>query len=225
MNPGLDQIIACPHCQGFGKYLTLLSGNTFGARIWTDTRQIAPMCPWPPAVVKCRHCAGCYWRADARKVGPPFGADSEELDGPAWARVDYVEEPTEAEYFSAIEGDLARGRKREVSLRILAWQRANDPFRESPSEGIKVVNLTKPDYRSNLRRLASLLGEADDDARFRKAAVLRELGRFKVASEILDCITSPGFVGIVQQLRSLCDRCDARFREFFPAGRGGKGWQ
>jgi len=216
MNPGPDQIVACPHCRGLGKYLTLLSGNTFGARVWTDAKQIAPMFPRPPAVVRCRHCVGCYWLADARKVGPPHGADSEELDWPALAAVDYVEEPTEAEYFSLIEGSLARGRRRETILRISAWHRANDPFRESSGDGIEPMNLTKPAYRSNLKRLAMLLSEADDDARFLKAAALRELGRFKEASELLDCITFSGIDDLVRQLRSLCDLCDARFKKLSP---------
>src|SRR5690349_16185490 len=69
MTPGPDQIVACPHCQGLAKYLTLMSGNTFDARVWTDGKRIAPMLPQPPPVVKCRHCARCYWLADAKKIG------------------------------------------------------------------------------------------------------------------------------------------------------------
>jgi hypothetical protein len=43
MLPGPDQIVACPNCQGLEKYGTLVSGNTFAARVWTDGRQVAPM--------------------------------------------------------------------------------------------------------------------------------------------------------------------------------------
>jgi hypothetical protein len=35
MLPGPDQIVACPNGQGLEKYRTLVSGNTFGARVWT----------------------------------------------------------------------------------------------------------------------------------------------------------------------------------------------
>jgi hypothetical protein len=58
MLAGPDQIVACPHCKALAKYMTLMSGNTFGARVWTDGKQDAPMLPHPPAVVKCRQCAG-----------------------------------------------------------------------------------------------------------------------------------------------------------------------
>jgi hypothetical protein len=56
-------------CQGLEKYGTLVSGNTFGARAWTDGRQVAPMLPRPPAVVTCEICAECYWLKDAREIG------------------------------------------------------------------------------------------------------------------------------------------------------------
>ena len=36
MMPGPDQIIACPNCKGLARYMTLASGNTLDARVWTD---------------------------------------------------------------------------------------------------------------------------------------------------------------------------------------------
>jgi hypothetical protein len=69
MLPGPDQIIACPKCQALAKYMTLRSGNTFGARLWTDGKRAAPMLPLPPEVVKCQHCGECYWLEAADKVG------------------------------------------------------------------------------------------------------------------------------------------------------------
>ena len=69
MLPGPDQMIACPKCKGVARYMTLMSGNTFGARVWTDGKQVAPMLPNPPAVVKCRHCEECYWLSEAEEIG------------------------------------------------------------------------------------------------------------------------------------------------------------
>jgi hypothetical protein len=56
MFPGPDNVIECPNCKAFGWYPTLLSGNTFGARRWTDSRMVAPMLPRPPAVTKGDEC-------------------------------------------------------------------------------------------------------------------------------------------------------------------------
>ena len=38
MLPGPDQIIACPHCGGLGKFRTWLSGSSFGEIAWSDGR-------------------------------------------------------------------------------------------------------------------------------------------------------------------------------------------
>ena len=43
MLPGPYQIIACPQCKGLAKYMTLMSGNTIGARVWTDGKR-SPRC-------------------------------------------------------------------------------------------------------------------------------------------------------------------------------------
>lgn len=98
MIPGPDQIVACPNCGALAKYMTLTSGNTFGARVWTDGKQVAPMLPRPPAVVKCQQCAECHWLADARKVGTVerWGDEGGQVD-PAWTAAPVVQEPAEDE--------------------------------------------------------------------------------------------------------------------------------
>ena len=133
MLPGPDQIVACPHCKALAKYMTLMSGNTFGARVWTDGKQDAPMLPHPPAVVKCRQCAECYWLAEAKVVGTvePWGGKRPKVD-PAWTAAPEVQEPSEEEYYQALEKGLAGDPRQERSLRVLAWWRRNDAFRYAP---------------------------------------------------------------------------------------------
>ena len=69
MIPGPDVVVAYPRCGGLARYETLLSGNTLGARVWTDGKVEAPMLPRPPEVVRCGHCGGYYWLRQAEKVG------------------------------------------------------------------------------------------------------------------------------------------------------------
>jgi hypothetical protein len=213
MLPGPDQIVACPHCQGLAKYMTLRSGNTFGARVWTDGKQIAPMLPQPPAVVRCRHCAGYYWLGDARRVGTleRWGQEGGPTD-PTWANAEDVEEPTEEQYYAAIEGGLAADRERERSLRILAWWRHNDAFRGDSHTAAGAVPATSELFRLNLTALAGLLDEGDENDLIMKAQVLRALGRFKAATGILERVVSRESREVVGQLRSLCDRRDSGVR-------------
>lgn len=46
-----------------------------------------------------------------------------------------------------------------------------------------------------------------------KAEVLRELGEFDSAKQILNSVGSSEFTEVVQQLRSLCDVGDTQVRE------------
>ena len=52
MIPGPILIIPCPICSFQGKKRTLISGNTFGAELWSDGKQIAPMLPEYPILCK-----------------------------------------------------------------------------------------------------------------------------------------------------------------------------
>jgi hypothetical protein len=59
----------------------------------------------------------------------------------------------------------------------------------------------------------TLLDEADQNDRLMRAKVLRELGEFESANEVLSRVTSTEYTAVVHQLRSLCDTRDAWIRE------------
>lgn len=214
MLPGPDQIIACPQCQGLAKYMTLMSGNTIGAQVWTDGKQVAPMLPHPPAVVKCRHCGECYWLADAEEVGTvdPWGSEAQQVS-PAWATAEEVQEPIEEEYYAAMEKGLPTDSEQERHLRVLAWWRSNDAFREDPRAPTGGNRSSPGPWRKNLEALVNLLPDRDHSTRLMKAEVLRELGEFDAAKQVLDRIDSSKVAAVVRQLRSLCESGDTRVRE------------
>jgi hypothetical protein len=212
MLPGPDQIIACPHCQGLAKYRTWVSGTRFGVLGWTDGKQedVGMVGPRPPAVVKCRHCAECYWLADAKEIGTvaPWRGEGRPVD-PAWRAAPEVEEPAEEEYYRALEKGLAKDRRQEGSVRVLAWWRRNDAFRSRPEP----VTAAPEGWRRNLEALARLLDEGDENDLLMKAEVLRELGQFQPAKELLSRVGSSEYRGVARQLRDLCDRGDRCVRQ------------
>ena len=67
MNPGNPRILVCPFCGKEKAIMSLISGNTFGAEIWSDNKQIAPMLPEISYVQKCPHC-GKYYITGRQKV-------------------------------------------------------------------------------------------------------------------------------------------------------------
>lgn len=67
MMPGETIYRECPSCDGLLIERTLLSGNTIGARYWTDGKMDAPMMPQYPALVRCAHCQKLLWLPEARE--------------------------------------------------------------------------------------------------------------------------------------------------------------
>lgn len=60
MNPGHPKILTCPHCGGKKQVLSLASGNTFGAKMWSDNKRIYPMLPSPSFIQKCPQCGDYF---------------------------------------------------------------------------------------------------------------------------------------------------------------------
>lgn len=213
MIPGPDRIITCPKCRGLARHSTILSGNTSGARIWTDGKRIAPMLPLPPAVVKCGDCGECYWLADAKepsritrwmvKIHARISA---------W-EPDYVEEPGEADYYVALQKRLARNLEQERTLRILVWWCRNDAFREDTWEQSRTTTATSDSWKRNLEILLAFLDESDEGGCLMKTEVLRELGKFEAAKQVLANVTSPELAAVVGQFQTLVDAGDTQVRE------------
>jgi hypothetical protein len=83
MRPGPTRILACPHCGALVKQRTLSSGNTFGARQWTDGKHVAPMLPRTPPLARCRQCRDFFFRAKAPLVGTL--SPGQEMDAKEWS--------------------------------------------------------------------------------------------------------------------------------------------
>lgn len=60
MLPANARIVFCPYCGGKKELLSLISGNTFRARFWSDLKMQAPMLPQISPVQKCPHCGKYY---------------------------------------------------------------------------------------------------------------------------------------------------------------------
>ncbi|MFC3859487.1 hypothetical protein ACFOPQ_01695 [Deinococcus antarcticus] len=213
MLPGPDQIIECPHCHALARYGTLISGNTFGARLWTDGKQLAPMLPEVPPFTRCPACQAFYWVEDAPEVGQlNRWGDIKPGTPQAWADAPEVQEPSPEEYQEV----LARGRpdgltgERWEHLLIRAWHRYNDAYRELPA-GTGAPALPEP-IRTNMVTLTSVLtGESPSDHLLR-AELQRQLGNMTQARrELQNVHDAPE---LVSQMLHLIEAGDATVREF-----------
>jgi hypothetical protein len=204
MLPGPRIIIACPHCGALANYLTLLSGNTFGARIWSDGKQIAPMLPVPPSVVKCHGCHDLYWRKQAKAIGER----EEDPNNESWRQAPEVREPDESDYYDFLDKPSGRPSDETEELRMYAWLRRNDVFRcDDPP-----VDSPDPRWRANAEALLACLNEEPVQRMF-AIELNRELGRPGAALAILDRLEIPEESELKRALRALCESGDTRVRE------------
>lgn len=69
MIPGSTDIIGCPSCGTAYRLGSLSSGNTMGARWWSDGKREAPMLPSSPLVTRCRGCGRSFWLSRGERLG------------------------------------------------------------------------------------------------------------------------------------------------------------
>lgn len=188
MLPAPDMVIRCPNegCSTHYRVRRYASGNTFGARVWTDGRMVAPMWPDEPEVTRCDACGGFFWVHRAPKVAEiEWGTRL-----PQWDGTPYVRFLTPREYLEALTSPGAcSGAEDERRLRWLLWWADNDRYRQDDAL-VAARNaggwLNEEQARENRIRLFELLDEREPGDRLARAELARELGWFALARELLD---------------------------------------
>lgn len=179
MTPGPTVIRKCSACGNLIAEHTIGSGNTFGARFWTDGKRDAPMLPDAPWLVKCAHCGAHIWIDEQEQIGEiePWGQTG--TNDAKFKDVRPPATPSLQDYLTT----LAKGvlpREKEKYLRLRAWWAGNDGRREKDRAGTML-----DEELTNLRSFVQLLDDADENDRIMKAEAMRELGRFAEAEALL----------------------------------------
>jgi hypothetical protein len=212
LTPGPTLIQQCPSCTNAVRQFTIGSGNTFGARFWTDGYMDAPMLPLLPALVKCPHCKELIWIEDAKELGEVgWGTGNEDK----WSAARAVKDPDEGDYLkAAAEPKLARDR--EIYARRRAWWLANGPARDNPKGSTQWT----PERKKNLERLSSLLDTSKDDELIAKAEIARELGNFDQCRKLLGRRVGKDWRNAASLIKRLAKEKKDRV-ELLPSGGGG----
>lgn len=169
-----------PGCRKPVKFESILSGNTYGTKVWTDGKREAPMLPDFPLLRISRTQGVMFWTEECEEIGRiGTGLSSGSREKWSWKSLDYAEEPSTDDYFAALESGIATTPEqvRYVRRRI-CWQ-GNDPIRRGESRDVSER------YLANLRELSGLLSEEDENDRLMKAEICRELQLFDEALNLL----------------------------------------
>ena len=174
MKIGKPKSVKCPSCGEVQLRHSLMSGNTLGAKYYSDGESVAPMLPHFPSFVKCPKC-GVFFR-----IKKDMLEDGEGLNVP------YVKFLTVEEYQQAISEGLFNMNEKDdmLALRCAMWRAFNDRSRKG--EPLYENDAQRQAYENNCREILNLLGNPTaDPQRLLQADLLRNLGDFKKAKSVL----------------------------------------
>ena len=201
MTPGPNKIIKTAVTGLLVKIATINSGNTFGARFWTDGKREAPMLPDQPRL-RCHPDNGeLFWTDECVEIAveEPWKASNDYADTP------FAKEPSIEDYRRALDTDLVASHEKEQYVRIRLWWATNDPVRQGETNA--------PTDRDNLLKLLTLLDDSDPNQRLMAAEVCRELGNFDHASALLKFHFPKGYDHAVNFIKKLNEQKDFIVRE------------
>jgi hypothetical protein len=200
MLPGKTIIRECTACAKAIEQHTIASGNTFGAKFWTDGRQEARMLPDQPWLVICPQCHAPQWIDELKEIG--------EIDpGESFAGAGRYELPSLEDYF-AILGKSILPVEKERYVRLRMWWVGNDVRRGKKTQHpLSVIEI------SNLTAFVKMLDESNPNDLIMKAEAMRELGRFDVAGALLEKSVDQDYAEVVLTIRKLVKKKDPYVRE------------
>jgi hypothetical protein len=169
-----ERVVACPYCGARARAPIEAEVPGAARRRWTDGHSVVPGSPRRPRAPICEGCHQIFLIEQGLKVSPRDAAEA-----PAAP----LREPSEDEFYRHLTGLPPSVLQEERSLRLLAWRRGNDLWRESPPPSAPPLD---PLYEENLTRLVRLLDGRQEPGRLLRAEALRELGRFQAALIVLE---------------------------------------
>lgn len=174
MIPGPSIALSCPHCGGKKNVMSLLSGNTCGMDLWSDTRRFCPFLPEISPIQQCPHCRKYYFLKEAHRK-----TDSKSYSLET-GRLDFAGLKEAKRQFE--ECELSDDQKWTINyMLLLAF---NDLFNreEKPENGPSDTDRLL--IQEVVQTLIDIARDSPDQTIFH-AELLRETGRFEEALQVL----------------------------------------
>lgn len=168
MIPAHSTLLHCPHCGAKKEILQLISGNTIGATLWSDAKQIAPMLPRVSHIQRCPTCGNYFFRTKDIVAGTSdrYGGGIDDLP---------------LEYLKQALIQLQPTGDDEHILRINILWAFNDRYGDMEQSDIPAAEWEY--HVDNVHHLVQM----DIDA-FLRAELFREIGDFDQAIQLLQSL-------------------------------------
>ena len=180
MIPGPANILSCPFCGGEKEVMSLVSGNTCGGTVWSDTRREYPMLPEVSPIQQCPHCKKYYFIEQAKRE---YSKDPES-EMRSFMKLGNLSFNELKEAINQMEAFSLSKMQRWI-LNHQFFMAYNDAFRRRPET--KAFPPSKEDEALYKQVIKELLDGIDHSADYElfHAELLRETGRFEEAKEVL----------------------------------------
>jgi hypothetical protein len=210
MLPGPFYVYTCPNCGNLLSKGSLMSGNTFGARIFSDGKRIAPMLPEYPNLTKCKKCDRIFWLSKLKEIGTFCWDDFPcWLDGSGgnpktltWRNADSATFLNIDDYQKAIEMGLIENVAEEIMIRQNIWWAYNDRIRDG--QNIFTNDEDEERWKDNINLLMNLLDQSDINQRIMVADIYRNLGDFESCIHLIRSIDSIEHYWLKEQFENEC---------------------
>ena len=178
--------------------MSLVSGNTFGAELWSDNKFIAPSLPQISLIQKCPHC-GKYFskeRQEARYAKKGWSSEQ-----------GFLTFPEMKEAFQQFTTDGFLNEREESEIRLMLFHSYNDFYHRSEEHH----DIARDDYELFISQGKWLIEHFVTD-NILKAEYYREIGDFETAQALLSSVSADDDVmrKIVQSIKEKIRVRDAK---------------
>lgn len=181
MIPGPTYVYECPDCGNLLSKGSLTSGNSYGMKMFSDGKRIAPMLPEFPALIRCEKCQAFVWIYKLKELGTYDWGDTVDA---AWKDAQKAFFPGIEDYFESLEKRIATGKTEEAYIRRQIWWAYNDRLRN----GKEIFNGEEDEmrWRKNLQELLTLFDPTNDEHQILAAEIHRNLGEFEHCVRVIE---------------------------------------
>ena len=202
MLPGPIIIYQCPKCDNLLYRESLMSGNTFGAKSYSDGKRIAPMLPSFPNLTICSKCNTVFWIKDAIEVGS-YEWENDEGINENWKNAQKVRFLTIEEYSETLHTLIPSTLEDLIYISQEIWWGFNDRIRNG--EELFSSDSDKELWTENVNSLLELLDLNNVNQKIMIAELYRNMGRFEKCMEVLGSIEIPQLSWLKTKFEKECN--------------------
>lgn len=198
---GPNYVYKCPNCGNLLVQGSLISGNTFGATIYSDGKTIAPMLQEFPNLTKCKKCETILWLSKLKEIGIYEWNSVENLKLQHADRAEFLEIE---DYYIALNKGIAENHDEELMIRQQIWWAYNDKIRQG--QKIFIDEKDELRWKENVEKLRTLFDPSDINQKIMIAEINRNLGDFESCIGIIQGIENDDLKWLKEKFLNECKR-------------------